>query len=132
MTLTRSKFEQLCMPFFLETLKPVETCLKDAKLSKSQIHDIVMVGGSTRIPKVIKMLKEYFNGRDPNKSINPDEAVAYGAAIQAAIISSDSNNDKLKGCVILDVQPLSLGIETAGGIMTTLIERNTTIPTKKQ
>jgi len=120
------------MPFFLETLKPVETCLKDAKLSKSQIHDIVMVGGSTRIPKVIKMLKEYFNGRDPNKSINPDEAVAYGAAIQAAIISSDSNNDKLKGCVILDVQPLSLGIETAGGIMTTLIERNTTIPTKKQ
>ena len=81
MTLTRSKFEQLCMPYFKETLKPVESCLRDAKLSKNQIHDIVMVGGSTRIPKVISMLRDFFNGREPNRSINPDEAIAYGAAV---------------------------------------------------
>jgi len=99
-------------------------------MSKSQIHDVVLVGGSTRIPKVVELLKDYFNGKEPNKSINPDEAVAYGAAVQAAILKGDGN-ETINSCVLLDVTPLSLGIETAGGIMTKLIERNTTIPTKK-
>jgi heat shock protein 1/8 len=104
--------------------------LKDAGMSKSQIHEVVLVGGSTRIPKVIDLLKEYFNGKDPNRSINPDEAVAYGAAVQAAILSGDTS-EQIGACVLLDVAPLSLGIETAGGVMTVLISRNTTIPTKK-
>lgn len=99
-------------------------------MSKSQIHDVVLVGGSTRIPKVIEMLKEFFNGKEPNRSINPDEAVAYGAAVQAAILKG-VENENLNSCVLVDVAPLSLGIETAGGIMTKLIERNTSIPTKK-
>ncbi len=99
-------------------------------MSKSKIHDVVLVGGSTRIPKVIELLKDFFNGKEPNRSINPDEAVAYGAAVQAAILMGDGN-ETINSCVLLDVTPLSLGIETAGGIMTKLIERNTTIPTKK-
>jgi len=115
---------------FKDTIPPVEKVLKDSGMSKNQIHDVVLVGGSTRIPKVIELLKEYFNGKEPNRSINPDEAVAYGAAVQAAILKGDGN-ETINSCVLLDVTPLSLGIETAGGIMTKLIERNTTIPTKK-
>lgn len=115
---------------FKETIPPVEKVLKDSGMSKNQIHDVVLVGGSTRIPKVVELLKDFFNGKEPNKSINPDEAVAYGAAVQAAILKGDGN-ETINSCVLLDVTPLSLGIETAGGIMTKLIERNTTIPTKK-
>lgn len=130
LTITRAKFEELCMTMFKETIPPVEKVLKDSGMSKNQIHDVVLVGGSTRIPKVVELLKEYFNGKEPNKSINPDEAVAYGAAVQAAILKGDGN-ETINSCVLLDVTPLSLGIETAGGIMTKLIERNTTIPNKK-
>ena len=115
---------------FKETIPPVEKVLRDSGMSKNQIHDVVLVGGSTRIPKVVELLKDFFNGKEPNKSINPDEAVAYGAAVQAAILKGDGN-ETINSCVLLDVTPLSLGIETAGGIMTKLIERNTTIPTKK-
>lgn len=118
------------MNYFKETIPPVDKVLKDAGMAKNQIHDVVLVGGSTRIPKVIELLKEYFNGKEPNRSINPDEAVAYGAAVQAAILKGDGN-EAVNSCVLLDVAPLSLGIETAGGIMTVLIPRNTTIPTKK-
>lgn len=130
LTITRAKFEELCMAMFKETIPPVEKVLKDSGMSKNQIHDVVLVGGSTRIPKVVELLKDFFNGKEPNKSINPDEAVAYGAAVQAAILKGDGN-ETINSCVLLDVTPLSLGIETAGGIMTKLIERNTTIPTKK-
>ncbi len=115
---------------FKETIPPLDKVLKDSGMSKNQIHEVVLVGGSTRIPKVIELLKDYFNGKEPNRSINPDEAVAYGAAVQAAILIGDGN-ETINSCVLLDVTPLSLGIETAGGIMTKLIERNTTIPTKK-
>ncbi len=108
----------------------MEKVLRDSGMSKNQIHEVVLVGGSTRIPKVIELLKEFFNGKEPNRSINPDEAVAYGAAVQAAILTGDSS-EQLGACVLLDVAPLSLGIETAGGVMTVLIPRNTTIPTKK-
>lgn len=99
-------------------------------MSKGQIHEVVLVGGSTRIPKVIELLKEFFNGKEPNRSINPDEAVAYGAAVQAAILQGDTS-EQINSCILLDVAPLSLGIETAGGVMAVLIPRNTTIPTKK-
>lgn len=99
-------------------------------MSKNQIHEVVLVGGSTRIPKVIDLLKDFFNGKEPNRSINPDEAVAYGAAVQAAILRGE-DSEQIGACVLLDVAPLSLGIETAGGVMTVLIPRNTTIPTKK-
>ena len=128
-SITRARFEELCHDLFRDTLKPVEKALLDAKLDKNMIDDIVLVGGSTRIPKVQKLLQDYFNGKQLNKNINPDEAVAYGAAVQAAILTGDQS-DAVKDLLLLDVAPLSLGIETAGGVMTPIIARNTTIPTK--
>merc|ERR1712070_997858 len=129
--ITRARFEDLCMHFFRKCMDPVEKCLRDSKLSKSQVHEIVLVGGSTRIPKVQELLSEFFNGKELNRSINPDEAVAYGATVQAAILSGADQSEKLSELLLLDVTPLSLGIETAGGVMTTLIKRNTTVPAKK-
>ncbi|PKS06780.1 hypothetical protein jhhlp_006854 [Lomentospora prolificans] len=130
-SITRARFEELCQDLFRSTLQPVDRVLSDAKIDKSNVHDIVLVGGSTRIPRVQKLISDYFNGKEPNKSINPDEAVAYGAAVQAAILSGDTSNKTTNEILLLDVAPLSLGIETAGGMMTKLIPRNTTIPTKK-
>lgn len=129
-TITRAKFEELCLPMFKDTIPPVEKVLKDSGMSKNQIHDVVLVGGSTRIPKVVELLQEFFNGKEPNRSINPDEAVAYGAAVQAAILTGQGN-EATDSLLLIDVTPLSLGIETAGGVMTVLIARNATIPTKK-
>jgi L1 cell adhesion molecule like protein len=130
LTITRAKFEELCMDLFKKCIPPLDNVLKDSKLSKGEIHDVVLVGGSTRIPKVVSMVQEYFNGKEPNKSINPDEAVAYGAAVQAAVVNN-VQDEEIKNLVLLDVTPLSLGIETVGGVMTVLIPRNSTIPTKK-
>ena len=130
--LTRAKFESLCDSLFQRCLGPLDGLLRDAKMSKDQIHEIVMVGGSSRIPRVRQLLTEYFNGKKLNDSVNPDEAVAYGAAVQAHILTKgDAKDDRTSELLLLDVAPLSLGIETAGGVMTALIKRNTTIPTKK-
>lgn len=129
--ISRARFEELCMDLFRSTLEPVEKALRDAKMDKGQIHDVVLVGGSTRIPKVQKMLQDFFGGKALNFSINPDEAVAYGAAVQAAILTGDTS-EQIQDVLLVDVTPLSLGIETAGGVMTKLIERNARIPCKQQ
>jgi heat shock protein 1/8 len=129
-SITRARFEELCADLFRGTLLPVEKALRDAKMDKSSIDEIVLVGGSTRIPKVQKLLSDFFNGKELNKSINPDEAVAYGAAVQAAILTGVTH-ESVTDLLLLDVAPLSLGIETAGGVMTTLIKRNTVIPTRQ-
>ena len=130
-TITRARFEDLNMDYFRKCMDPVEKVMRDSKLSKSQVHEVVLVGGSTPIPKVQSLLADFFNGKEPCKSINPDEAVAYGATVQAAILSGSDSSEKLSDLLLLDVTPLSLGLETAGGVMTALIKRNTTVPAKK-
>ncbi|XP_001604460.2 endoplasmic reticulum chaperone BiP isoform X2 [Nasonia vitripennis] len=127
-TLTRAKFEELNMDLFRSTMKPVQKVLEDADMSKKDVDEIVLVGGSTRIPKVQQLVKEFFGGKEPSRGINPDEAVAYGAAVQAGVLSGEQDTDAI---VLLDVNPLTMGIETVGGVMTKLIPRNTVIPTKK-
>ena len=129
-TLTRAKFEELNMDLFRSTMKPVKKVLEDGSMSKKDVDEIVLVGGSTRIPKVQQLIKEFFNGKEPSKGVNPDEAVGYGAAVQACILSGADCGEK--GIVLLDVNPLSMGIETVGGVMSTIISRNTVVPTKKQ
>merc|ERR1711998_158785 len=128
--ITRARFEELCMDLFRGTMDPVEKVMRDSKMDKRSVHDVVLVGGSTRIPKVQSLMGDFFGGKEPSKSINPDEAVAYGAAVQAAILSGNGS-EKTDELLLLDVTPLSLGLETAGEVMTVLIPRNTTVPTKK-
>ena len=130
-TLTRAKFESLCEDLFKKCMGPVEQVLKDSKMGKGDIDDVVIVGGSSRIPRVQALLKEYFNGKELCQSIHPDEAIAYGAAVQAHILSGNNKNDATSDLLLLDVTPLSLGIETSGNVMTVLIKRNTTIPVNK-
>jgi len=130
LVITRAKFEELCMSFFKDCLLPVDKVIKDSGIAKNMVHEVVLVGGSTRIPKVQQLITEYFNGKEPNRSINPDEAVAYGATVQAAILTKQGTGS-LDQVLLVDVTPLSLGIETAGGVMTNLIDRNSSIPVKK-
>ena len=127
--ITRARFEELCQDLFRSTLELVKKVLRDAQMDKGSVHDVVLVGGSTRIPKIQKLLQDFFNGKKLNKSINPDEAVAYGAAVQAAVLTGDDNAN-VQDVLLVDIAPLSLGIETAGGVMTKLIERNSHIPTR--
>jgi heat shock protein 5 len=127
-TLSRARFEEINMDLFKKTLDPVDKVLDDAKLKKHEIDEVVLVGGSTRIPKIQQLLKAHFNGKEPNRGVNPDEAVAYGAAVQAGVIAGDQGTEQL---LLLDITPLSQGIETVGGVMTVIIPRNTNIPTKK-
>lgn len=129
-SITRARFEELCSDLFRSTLQPVENVLRDGKIAKGDVDEVVLVGGSTRIPRIQRLLSDFFNGKELNKSINPDEAVAYGAAVQAALLTG-VESEKTKSVVLLDVAPLTLGIETAGGVMAPLIPRNSTIPTKK-
>lgn len=132
LVLTRAKLESLCEALFRRTIAPLEQVLRDADMSKTDIHEVVMVGGSTRIPKIREMVSSFFHGKKLNDSVHPDEAVAYGAAIQAHILTAGRTaNDRTSELILLDVAPLSLGLETAGGVMTPLIKRNTTIPCKK-
>ncbi|XP_062027404.1 heat shock cognate 70 kDa protein-like isoform X2 [Rosa rugosa] len=131
-TITRARFEEQNMDLFKKCMEPVDKCLKDAEMDRSSVHDVVLIGGSTRIPKVQQLLREFFNGKELCKSINPDEAVAYGAAVQAAILGGEGNIEKVQDVLLLDVTPLSLGIESDNGKMSVVVPRNTTIPTTKE